>query len=241
VKVKFIKERNMQKHIKLRKNGFTLIELLVVVAIIAVLISILLPSLSQAREQARLVACGSNLRQLGIAIYSYTNDYNGTLPQLYYQGRDWTRHGWAVYVSPYLARKDLTNDCFGMNYMRCPSTLSWEAVAPLWATNKEFYSYAAHYGYGNSKNENIYELPFVAYMVNGSVPWVKIDRVRSCYMVVDGPGGAPSPRCYMIDTVDDWMSSNWRHNLRASFLFSDGSASSANKNQFWANRGSKWW
>jgi prepilin-type N-terminal cleavage/methylation domain-containing protein len=53
-------------------NGFTLIEVLVVVAIIALLIAILLPSLKQAREVASGVACGSNMRQLMIAMHGYS-------------------------------------------------------------------------------------------------------------------------------------------------------------------------
>lgn len=62
-----------------RQLGFTLIELLVVVAIIALLISILLPGLREARNQARRVACASQLRQLGIAHTTYANDNNGVL------------------------------------------------------------------------------------------------------------------------------------------------------------------
>ncbi len=58
--------------------GFTLIELLVVISIISLLISLLLPSLGAARESARGVACLSNLRQMGTASLSYSNDYKDT-------------------------------------------------------------------------------------------------------------------------------------------------------------------
>ncbi|HVX86629.1 MAG TPA: prepilin-type N-terminal cleavage/methylation domain-containing protein [Phycisphaerae bacterium] len=65
---------------KRRRSGFTLIELLVVVAIIALLISILLPSLARARDQAKKTACASNLHQLGIALTTYTAEFDGNLP-----------------------------------------------------------------------------------------------------------------------------------------------------------------
>ncbi len=57
--------------------AFTLIELLVVVSILALLVSILLPSLKGARDQAKSVVCGSNIRQLALANELYANDHEG--------------------------------------------------------------------------------------------------------------------------------------------------------------------
>ena len=63
-----------------RRSGFTLIELLVVIAIIAILASMLFPAFSRAREQARKTVCISNLKQIGLGIMQYTQDYDESYP-----------------------------------------------------------------------------------------------------------------------------------------------------------------
>jgi prepilin-type N-terminal cleavage/methylation domain-containing protein len=67
----------------MRRPAFTLIEVLVVVAIIALLVAILLPSLTTARDQAKRVVCGSQLRQTGVCLTHYVTANKGQLPVIY--------------------------------------------------------------------------------------------------------------------------------------------------------------
>jgi prepilin-type N-terminal cleavage/methylation domain-containing protein/prepilin-type processing-associated H-X9-DG protein len=100
------------------KKGFTLIELLVVIAIIALLAAILFPVFSRARENARRASCQSNMKQLGLGILQYAQDYDERLPSTYQlKGSlgDWpidNRGGWAGQVSPYVKSTQI---------FRCPS------------------------------------------------------------------------------------------------------------------------
>ncbi len=67
---------------KYQVHGFTLIELLVVIAIIAILAAILFPVFARARENARRSSCQSNLKQQGLAIMQYTQDYDEKFPMV---------------------------------------------------------------------------------------------------------------------------------------------------------------
>jgi prepilin-type N-terminal cleavage/methylation domain-containing protein/prepilin-type processing-associated H-X9-DG protein len=65
-----------------RAYAFTLIELLVVIAIIAILAAILFPVFARARENARRASCLSNVKNLGLAVMMYTQDYDERLPRI---------------------------------------------------------------------------------------------------------------------------------------------------------------
>lgn len=72
------------KEIAARNSAFTLIELLVVIAIIAILAAILFPVFARARENARRSSCQSNLKQIGLGILQYTQDYDEMMTRVYY-------------------------------------------------------------------------------------------------------------------------------------------------------------
>jgi len=84
--------------------GFTLIELLVVIAIIAILAAILFPVFGRARENARRSSCQSNLKQIGLGVIQYTQDYDEKFP-IHNQGS--FPQGFFVLIQPYIKSTQL--------------------------------------------------------------------------------------------------------------------------------------
>ena len=99
-----------------RSRGFTLIELLVVIAIIAILAAILFPVFARARENARRASCSSNLKQIGLGLIQYSQDYDEQLPP-HWIGNNNVFPGsarWMDIVQPYVKSIQLFN---------CPSSI----------------------------------------------------------------------------------------------------------------------
>ncbi len=98
-----------------QRKGFTLIELLVVIAIIAILAAILFPVFARARENARRASCQSNMKQLGLGIMQYTQDYDEQNPRgsFDYPLRDGQgRATWDTAIYPYTKSAQI---------LQCPS------------------------------------------------------------------------------------------------------------------------
>jgi prepilin-type N-terminal cleavage/methylation domain-containing protein/prepilin-type processing-associated H-X9-DG protein len=127
----------------MRRRAFTLIELLVVIAIIAILAAILFPVFAQAREKARQTSCLSNMKQVGLGMLMYVQDYDEQFPKADYWLPAGSRsplnpnatggfslrinhYKWQTWIVPYIKNTDV---------MRCPSRTRDQAA---WAVNGEY-------------------------------------------------------------------------------------------------------
>ncbi len=124
--------KTLGKSLRAPLNAFTLIELLVVIAIIAVLIGLLLPAVQKVREAANRMKCANNLKQYGLAVNNYFNNFN-QVPR-----NEWARSGsgdlwfsckgsWQVQLLPYMEQGNISNalpnldNKVGTNIMNLPN------------------------------------------------------------------------------------------------------------------------
>jgi prepilin-type N-terminal cleavage/methylation domain-containing protein/prepilin-type processing-associated H-X9-DG protein len=133
-----------------RCSAFTLIELLIVIAIIALLAAILFPVFGRARENARRSSCQSNLKQIGLGIAQYTQDYDEMMMRSFYgpgngisDSNTTTIYKWMDAAYPYIKSEQIYS---------CPSD-----------TVNKSYIYYKNLTAGNSKNYGSYGVNQVNY------------------------------------------------------------------------------
>lgn len=122
-----------------RITGFTLIELLVVIAIIALLAAILFPVFGRARENARRSSCQSNLKQIGLGIAQYIQDYDERFPAVWVDGGGGSGNydnaadlAWSTVIQPYLKNPQI---------YQCPSEPQRGTAIPYLTTGYTDYWY----------------------------------------------------------------------------------------------------
>jgi prepilin-type N-terminal cleavage/methylation domain-containing protein/prepilin-type processing-associated H-X9-DG protein len=234
----------MSKTHRARRVGFTLIELLVVIAIIAILAAILFPVFAQAREKARQVTCTSNVKNLGLAVMMYAQDYDETYPPLWYES---TGH-WPNIVRPYFgnAASDSSGSKGRGGIMVCPSA-TFKHPGWSYAMSQEFSVYEPKIkGYRGMAIAAI-STPARVLMI-AEAPQVKAWQQCSIEIQTEDPKCWGGPLGNGVDVkgyqdIDGIVHSPWvcpmalpryRHNGGALIAWGDGHAS-------WRRKGSLRW
>jgi prepilin-type N-terminal cleavage/methylation domain-containing protein/prepilin-type processing-associated H-X9-DG protein len=185
------------------KRAFTLVELLVVIAIIAILSGILFPVFTRARENGRRAACQSNLKQIGLGLLQYSQDYDEVLIADWY-GTDETigpgrtlppssdptapvSYKWEDAVYPYVKSEQIFN---------CPSAAGDAAVPYKYyktlAQPQEtttLGSYIIMHGYGRTTATTMNETPPVSHPLFGDlISLARAEVPSTTAWVLDGDG-----------------------------------------------------
>ena len=200
------------------RSAFTLIELLVVIAIIAILAAILFPVFARARENARRSSCQSNLKQIGLGILQYAQDYDEKYP---YGLNSNFEQGWATQTQPYLK---------SIQVFRCPSDGNSETPA----YNSGYYGSAISYAvnswvnYRNSDNRNVGVMGYAQ-------GWVK-DNPTSLSVIGRPSETIMATEKHNSDVMRQTASSS---NQRANFSFWGPSSLFTNQNYLDADYGAQ--
>lgn len=200
------------------KSAFTLLELLVVISIITMLCAMVMPSLTRARSAALRTQCTSQLRQLSIAMTSYSDDWQGYLPPYITSAppEDHPGLNWPAWSYPYYQE---------VRVLSCPAS---PGKVPA-ATPAGFREYDGSYGWsydGTQGNRG----PLCVYIRQPSNGYLLMDSGDSCIIY-----GANTWENLMEELDLDWDSGAEgcnRHDGQVNIAFVDAHVSRRNLTQF---------
>jgi prepilin-type N-terminal cleavage/methylation domain-containing protein/prepilin-type processing-associated H-X9-DG protein len=195
-----------QSHLRRPARGFTLIELLVVIAIIAILAAILFPVFARARENARRASCQSNLKQIGLAVMQYTQDYDEQYPVARLNGPSTgTRLMWVASTMPYMKSYQL---------YKCPSDANDTPNVSNWWLPAGVAPFRSSYGYNiNFGYENVPPQVSLARVQSPATTVMATDAGMHRAGFSNNPAAwTDQPQTWMIADRNDWRSANNSNN-----------------------------
>lgn len=132
-----------------RLKGFTLIELLVVIAIIALLAAILFPVFARARDNARKSTCQNNLKQLGLSVQQYMQDFDEKFPNTPYNWNATDPQVPKTALRPYTKNEQLWVCPSDSNWARANGGISYSSMMDNWF-NEHFFTHNGDDGAANT-------------------------------------------------------------------------------------------
>jgi prepilin-type processing-associated H-X9-DG protein/prepilin-type N-terminal cleavage/methylation domain-containing protein len=191
----------LKKGNRRRASGFTLVEILIVISVVALLSALLLSVFTRVREKSRMATCSGNLRQIGLGLRLYLQDYRGIYPDVTFPPAPIDKCGWPDRMITYVKSPQV---------FWCPSFLEGE------------------YRPGCAPSEEGGRLPFDgSYAANAKISQLNEARIPNpsdTITVLDGKGKWVNPISDPITEPQDLIARGieLRHNGGNNCLFADG-------------------